>query len=634
MSTTYSVIIDLKTVGSLDYGKGASGSKSPEKTMSLMKGGWQDVKSAAGDVAGVLDGVVGSMMGIAKWGALAGGTLGAGAMVYGVKDLNNELESTKIALGTIFSANGIANSLPEGMSKASDVIKEMRQDAKALPGEMSDLKNIFTTGAIDAFRGGLNENSWEKLSAKVMAASKVAQVQTDMAAREFAQLMEGRAGAHNVLGTRLFGLSGASAKQFNSKTEEQRIQVLSTTLDKYSGSIGKFGESFDGLSSSLIDNGKELLRQATEPLFNAIKGELTSVNAWFDGNQGALSNWAGVIGYKLVDAFAWGKQEILLWWPAVSSFAENAYTKLKSIWEDMAPSVQRFGAYVRDALKDPGTIDKLIHLLELWIAVKGAGMVVDSVQAGVNAAKGGYSLYKGASNLLGLGAGAAGVGGAATLNGGAAVLSLDSALAGLAATIGTVTTAALTATAIAVPTAIAGGLAYGAWGGVKSQSEWDDQDTARGKAMADKAWDDAITQGKATSEVMKQSQDEIKYMNANFQSVTAAAYDLQIAARYAAAQMLALGGEKPTSLDDQQRQGFVDAAHVWNLRHSGDANKKKDKPVGGGHGGTNIQKVEITVTSNESPSRIARLVYDEMGKAARNPQASRYLPNYSTLKQE
>lgn len=616
MSTTYNVTIDLKTVGSLDIGKGAAG-KGPEKAMSAIKSGWKDIESAGSGVMGVLDSAVDKMASFAKWGAIAGGAAGAGAIIYGVKDLNNELESTKISLGTIFAANGIASGVPEGMTRASEIVKTMRQDAKALPGEFDDLKNVFTTGSIDAFRAGATPEQWEKVAAKVMASAKVAQVPMDVAAREFAQLMEGRAGAHNVLGTRLFGLSGGAAKKFNAEDDATRYAELSKTLDKYGGSIDEFGKSFDGLSSSLIDNGKNLLRQATEPLFNVLKGELTSVNDWFDSNQNMLEEWASVIGHDLVKAFQFGKEEIELWEPAVQQFAVNAYNKLHEIWDDIGPTVEKVGSAIREALKDPGTIDKLIHLLELWATLKIAGGVADAVGGAVNAGSGLWNVAKGIGGVAG-GAGGA-ISGA--VSGASDAVGAGGALAyGLAA---------------ALPTALAGGLFYGAFGGVETQQDHDDDATAAGKAMANKQWDDAVAAGKSVTEIMQQSRDEIAFMNANFQTVTASAYDLQMAANAAAHALLVAGGSfvgGQQAVDDRDREDALAVAHAFNhpLNGSGDAKKKADK-VGGGHGGTSIQKVEIVVTSNQNPSRIARLVYAEMGKVARNPRASRYTPNYASL---
>lgn len=65
-----------------------------------------------------------------------------------------------------------------------------------------------------------------------------------------------------------------------------------------------------------------------------------------------------------------------------------------------------------------------------------------------------------------------------------------------------------------------------------------------------------------------------------------------------------------------------------------DAGPEPEKPstkkgAGGGGGGTHIQKVEIVVSSNQDPSRIARMVGDHLEKLSRFPTSTRFATNPS-----
>jgi hypothetical protein len=51
----------------------------------------------------------------------------------------------------------------------------------------------------------------------------------------------------------------------------------------------------------------------------------------------------------------------------------------------------------------------------------------------------------------------------------------------------------------------------------------------------------------------------------------------------------------------------------------------------GGAGGTHIQKVEIVVSSNADPSRVARQVLGVVQNLQRNPGVSHDATNYSTV---
>src|SRR5690606_30938261 len=132
----------------------------------------------------------------------------------------------------------------------------------------------------------------------------------------------------------------------------------------------------------------ELLRVATEPVFGKLTGTFTRINRWFDQNEARVSAWASVIGDKLGAAWDWGTQKIEEWGTAVEQFAINAFAKLRTIWDDLKPHVEAFGAVMQEALKDPGTIDKLITLLKLYATVKVAGGVADAVGGWGNVGKG------------------------------------------------------------------------------------------------------------------------------------------------------------------------------------------------------------------------------------------------------
>ena len=254
---------------------------------------------------------------------MVAGAAGLGAIVYGVGHLNSELEKTTISLATIFSANGLASSMPAGMGMAADIMAKMRKDAAALPGEAEDLVGIFRSIAIPGAQAGGSASQLEKLSANLMASGAVAGLDQQMVAREAAQLLGGRAGSHNVLGSRLFGLTGDKAEAFNKSSGEDRLKFLEEGTRKYGASIAYFNGTMDAQWSTLVDNIKNTGREATKPLFDSVKHTLAQVNGWFDKNAGKVSDWAAQIGDRLATAWDFGTRKIQEWLPAIQSFAEK-----------------------------------------------------------------------------------------------------------------------------------------------------------------------------------------------------------------------------------------------------------------------------------------------------------------------
>lgn len=605
----YVVEMDLTRVGDLGVDQLMGKISRADKAVGDFKRGWRDLGVSVAPIGDAIDSVASKVWGLAKAGAvLTGGALFAGA-TYGVTHLNNELEKSVISLGTIFSANGIASNVPQGMVIAKDTIAKMRIDAQKLPGEFEELQTIFTTGAIPAFHSGASVDRFRDLAAKAMAAGKVAQMDNGQVAREFAQLLEGRSGAHNVFGMKLLGLSGDKASAFNKMAGDKRLEMISKELDKYSGSITAFGDSFDAVSSTLVGTVKNIGQRATAPLFADVKGALADANAWFDKNRDKVDRFADRVGEKLHYAFVGARKLIDEWWPAIEKFGEGAYDRFVKIWQDAKPYIEEFGAYIKKALEDPnGTIDKLITLVKLYAALKGAEAVGGAV-AGTLQAVGGVAQMASALKMMGYG------GGATTL----------AARAG-GALYGAGAAAAPYALAGAVPGAIAGGLWYGAFGGVPTKEDHYNDANNAGKELANETFERLNAQGKSSLEMWEQVRLESQLMRAKFQDVTAAAYEAQFALR-------SLAATQPMSREARDQEDIsarVNAYLAGPLKPAAEGAKKMDPKHKGGGGGT-IQKVEIVVTSNQHPSRIARAVVGHMVRIARNPTASPDVRNYSAL---
>ena len=621
----YLVELEFKRVGDFGIDQLSGKIKKAEKSFDVFKRGWSDLRSSVAPVGEAFDSVVKSAAGFVKIGAIAGGAALFAGATYGVTTLNNELEQTGVSLGAIFAANGLASNVPAGVERSKDVIAQMRIDAQKLPGEFNELLDVFRTAAVPAFNSGAGIKQFESLSARAMAAGKVFSMQNDMVAREFAMLLDGHAGSHNRFGSYL-GLTGDKAKQFNALSSDKRLAEISKQLDKYSGAIDEFGHTFDAQSSTLVDNFKNFARTATGPLFESVKDALASANDWFTTNKQEIEETATSIGYVLRDGFLKGEEALKHWGPLVYNFADGAYHRWLSIWADAEPYVQRFAAWMEAALKDPnGTIDKLESVLKLYAAMKiGEGAL--GVGGGLLGAANGIGGMMNAAGLLGGGAavaeGAAGAGGAATLGAGA--------IAGAGAAF----IAALAGAGAAV------------WQFTELQNDIHDDyaKTANAKAEASaREIQDMVKQGYSEEMIQQRINAMHDQYIASGQNLAANILDTAMAAAEAAGTLRSIAqdtmggrGRGPYGNDDWSqplKYGFDPA--TFNTKYKATAepdvspNAKNMKHKGGG-GGT-IQKVEIVVTSNQNPSRIARAVVGHIGRLQRNPGASPDVRNYSAL---
>lgn len=622
---------DIKYVVAVDFEVSDRNLAGMAGSTTKLAGAWNKLGSEARDVGrgmadaftGVIEKVGAVGLSLAKWG---GAAAFAGA-AYGVGVLNNELEKTTVSIGAVLNAQGQANGIEQGMAKAKGLVSSMRQDAKELPGEFGDLLGIFQSGVGAAGNAGLDAVKFEKLAAHAMAAGKALSVPLDQAGRELAMLLDGRAGAHNVFGSRL-GITAASG--FNDKSGGERVKVITDALGKFEPAIKAFGGTFDALSSTFVDNLKIFGTKATMPLFERVKGTLSEINRWFDANESTVNMWATRIGNGLAEAFDKGKKVVIEWWPAVSKFATNAYDAIVDAWRDAKPHIDAAADSLKRFLQDDGAIDKITNLLKLYAAVKVGGGVTDSLGGVASAALGVYNAKQLATMAGGGGTAATAAGG---LSGGAIA-----GIAGAGAGIGVGTwamfeagagrategvqqlgAAAIAAVGAISPLTLAGGFLVG----LLSRDDGPQNEELANEGLSlIRSHRDLGLEGGRVQEILRLLAEQGDFASVKLMEFALRAVDAgdKLGAMMAAMPRTVLtpdpvdpGNYVPFGVDPLAEQA------------------KKRRGKGGGGGG--VMKVEITISSNQAPGQIARMVKDELLNLQRHPRSSSYARNWSAASQ-
>jgi hypothetical protein len=284
---------------------------------------------------------------------------GLALAVHGVASLNNELEQTQISLGAVFNAQGYYSTFEDGFKRATGEVAAMRKEVMKLPGTFNELAEIMTTIASPASQTGMNIDQMRKLAEQTMLTAAVLKVPQDMAAREMAMLLSGRAGAHNVLGTRL-GLVGGEAKKFNEEDPSKRFADLETRLNRYSGAADRFALSFKANETTLKDNALFFEQLATKPLFDAVNRSLATANTWIDSHREKLSVIADLVGNRI--AGYWDR-------------AEAAFVRIEPVVERIAHHVMSMTSQdVEGSLKKAGEIGLAMKLAPSMLGVAGKGL--------------------------------------------------------------------------------------------------------------------------------------------------------------------------------------------------------------------------------------------------------------------
>lgn len=336
-----------------------------------LRGDLDDVGQSAQRTKGMLGQLGGILGGL-------GAVMALRAAVRDVIDLGSAAEGTRIALAGMIQAGGAAGDIDSGLSLADDLIQRMREHARVLPGTFEDLKNVLHGGLLGGLAAGKSLVDVEKVSADVMAVSKVLGIQSDQAGREFAMMMEGRAGQHVALFARLRQQIGLTAEEFNALSARDRWDRITNALKGYGDAIAKYQSTWDAVSSTSADYFAEVRREAEGATFRGLTSALAEVNAWYEKNRVVILNTARDLGGKLASAVkeAFSLAKDTLGWVVDH---KDALLAIAAAWA----GVKIFGAVRGGIAGAGGDILKSIIPGEVFDGMKGFGGQLSAAVAGL-----------------------------------------------------------------------------------------------------------------------------------------------------------------------------------------------------------------------------------------------------------
>lgn len=269
--------------------------------------------------------------------------------------LQDVAEVARISVAGMFQASGVGGLSQStedwnaALGMSADIIKRMRKDARDLPGTFQDLQNVFQGGIIGGAAAGKSALEIESLSARLMAVAKTLNIPggSETAGRELSMMLEGRAGAHNVLWQRLKGNIGATAEEFNQFTAAEKWARVDKALRGYDHAVKEFRTTWSAISSTTADYAANILRIGGEKVFEGLKDILSEINDYYQQHSDEIDNIARRLGGELADGIrqSWGvAKEILVW---IVAHKDEIKTALEAI---AIYSVARMGAGVVGAL--------------------------------------------------------------------------------------------------------------------------------------------------------------------------------------------------------------------------------------------------------------------------------------------
>ncbi len=354
------------------------------------------ISNAARSFNSVLDSVASTLVGAVSSAATGVGTVLAGGFALAVKEafhFNSEMEKTQIGLANMANAAGMTSSLSGAFRLSGDVIKQMRVDARELPGEFKDLQQIMALIEPATANAGIGLFGTEKMASKTMVAASMLNVPTAVAGREMSMMLAGSARHSMPLFTKL---GFTDAKAFNHLSQEGRTAAINEKLDKLNSpqALAIVKGTWETIRSTAIDTFRQSAAMVGGPLFARVKDLVQKFNELGknDAMRERLVDFGVKLGQGIVNAFDRGVAAVEYWYGPVTTFLGTMERGFARVFGGLGTFLTPLVSRLESILNDPAAFSKMQHLIGQLIALRVGGAVVQGggslLSAGVTAAPG------------------------------------------------------------------------------------------------------------------------------------------------------------------------------------------------------------------------------------------------------
>lgn len=280
----------------------------------------REIGSSARDATKHTIGLVDSLKTVA---AAVGAYAGFGKMKSLLVDYNNELEQSKTIIAgmlTLYTGQDIDKT----WDRAAISVERFQQMAAKSSLTTKDLVETAQGLTRPLIQVGVKMDEIEKITFGVANAAKAFGMAGSVVSMDIEQAIRGGVGERDRFMKSMLAQKGIelSAKEFNSKGQDERIKLLQKALTSpaISAMAEKQSGTMTGQLSTLEDNVQIAFGKIGLPLVRAITTEVKGWNEWIEANGGRLEQMGKSFSSALIFGFKTVKQVVSDIWPVMQSF--------------------------------------------------------------------------------------------------------------------------------------------------------------------------------------------------------------------------------------------------------------------------------------------------------------------------
>lgn len=244
-------------------------------------------------------------------------------------DWNREIQNMRIQGAAMLQANDLAKTWDQATNSASKMVDEFNRFAVTSPVTTRELEGMANGVSTAVAQAGGGIKDIVNVTEQGIIAAKAFGVESSMAALQISEAISRGAHVRERFTATLIKTQNMTLEEFNKLDPTKRVDLIERALNSpaMKNAAKAFGDSWDGVWSTLQDKVEITFGHAGHQMFMAIAGEVKAINVWLTDNEAKVEQWGAQLGMYLKEGFGVVKS-------AVQFLVEHKDTLLKvgEVW--------------------------------------------------------------------------------------------------------------------------------------------------------------------------------------------------------------------------------------------------------------------------------------------------------------
>lgn len=238
-----------------------------------------------------------------------GGLLAGGLFLHQAQQsligFNSEMQNLEISSSAKLFGFGLATNIGDARLQARGLVDEFKRFEATAPVTMQDIAQF--SGGIDAAvvgaGGGLRDIT--TVAERGVIAAKALGANAEYAALELTEGIQRGVNTRMRFLKQLLAFGGVEEEAFKGATQGDRLRMLEKIFESpaITQAAKDFGDSWDGVTSTLKSKVQQALGAIGLPLFQSMTREIASWNDWAEKNKTALEEMGQKASQYLITGF-------------------------------------------------------------------------------------------------------------------------------------------------------------------------------------------------------------------------------------------------------------------------------------------------------------------------------------------